>query len=224
VLADPEFPNAVTLAAVLLHAAGSREEAIAVTDLGLATLARLDAGLDAAVAAGRRANLLVLRLGPLEDLGRLEEALADVKEVQRLRALSPSDPDLPLVDAIRRLSESQQAADLAAAVGDLDFGDQAVGEAERLLVEAEREFGSGAFASVRVKVESARGDLLARRAERAGSGAERRRLLAEALRSYRSALALAERLGATGDVHGLSAQTLAELRRATAALEARLRP
>jgi hypothetical protein len=133
-LADAAFPGEVWLAIVILLDAGHREAALRVSNLGLEALARLDSGEpDAALAAGRRANLLVHRAAVLEQLARPAEALADFQELLRLRAVSPPDPDDLLADAIRRLSETLKAAELAGRAGDFDFAATALADVERLL-------------------------------------------------------------------------------------------
>jgi hypothetical protein len=223
-LADPDFPGEVWLAIVILLDAGDGETALRVSDLGLLALARLDRDEpDAALAAGRRANLLIHRAAVLEQFGRPAEALADFKELLRLRAASPPDPDDLLPDAIRRLSETLKAAELAGRAGDFDFAAACLADVERLLVETEARFGAPAFEPLRLELERIQGDLLWRRAEVGPGGGERRRLLAAALASYDGALVRAQRLGGAGTIHGIAAETLVELRRHRAELAAALR-
>jgi len=223
VLAEERFTHDVAGANLVLLRAGYLEEALRVSELGLESLARHPPpGLSKAALGKRRGALLVTRFAALEELGRHADALADAKELILLYEASPPDPDNFLSDSIQRMGSYQKAAELAAAAGDLDFATHALATGERVLAGAEERYGAVSFAGARIEHERSRGDVLARQAE-AANPSDRRRLLAEALATYRAALARADELGGTTAMHGTPPERIEELRRLVRELEARLR-
>jgi non-specific serine/threonine protein kinase/serine/threonine-protein kinase len=216
-LADERFTHEVGQATFLLLGAGHAQEALRISNLGLEALVRQPPTVGAEGPGGRRAALLIHRAAVLEVLGRPAEALADFREILRLRAGTTPDPDNLLAESIRNISEGQKAAELAAVAGDLDFALEALAGAMRSLAAAEERFGAGPFTAARVELERSRGDVILLQASRAGS-AERARLRATALAVYRSALGLAEGLG-NDTKHGVVPERVDELRRRVRQLE-----
>ncbi len=223
-LEQEAFLAEVAAANLILIRADHAEEALRLSELGLAAFDRRPTPeLEPAARGARRAQLLVTRADALEALGRYAEALADVREIAALQAAQPPDPDDLLADSIRRLSNSQRAAELGAAAGDLAFALRSLADGEQVLAAAEERYGAGPFAGARIEIERARGDVLVRQAAEATAPAERRRLLAAALATYRSALERADALGGAAALHGTPPERIDELRRLVGELAARSR-
>lgn len=209
---------------LVLIRAHHAEEALKLIELALAVFDRRPTpGLEPTVRGARRANLLVSRAATFQALGRPAEELADVREIAAWQAAEPPEPDIPLADAIVRISNSQRAAELGAAAGDLAFAVESLVACEKVLAAAEQEYGAIAFAGARIELERARGDVLVRQAEGAAAPAQRRRLRAAALAAYRSALARADALGGAAALHGTPPERIEELRRLARELAGRLR-
>jgi hypothetical protein len=222
-LAEEQFTHEVAAGNLVLLRVGHYEEGLRLSELGLEALARHPPPrLSAAALGGRRAMLLVTRFAALDWLARKAEAFADLKEAVSLYEKSPLDPDNFLNEAIQRMGNYQRAAEWAAAAGELDFATRALAEGERLVAAAEQRYGAAMFAGARIELERSRGDVLALRAESAAPP-ERRRILAEALATYRAALVQAESLGGAAAMHGTPPDRLEDLRRLVHKLEARLR-
>jgi hypothetical protein len=222
-LDEERFVGEVAPASLVLIRAHHAEEALRITELGLAAFERRPTpGLDPAARGARRAKLLVTRADTLERLGRHAEALTDVREIAALQAALEPDPDDLLADAIGRMSNSQKAAELAVAVGDLDSAIRYLAEAEGVLASSEQRYGAPAFASVRMELERTRGDVWVRKAQQASLPGERDRLLSLALASYRTALAGVDALGGAAALHGSPPDRIDELRRLARSLEERV--
>jgi hypothetical protein len=200
-LSEERFTHEVAPGNLVLIRAGHDEEALQLADLGLDALARHPPPTLSKVALGRRrSDLLVARVAALQSLGHHAAALATQKEAIGLHEASPPDPDDFLVDSIqwmgntrgRRSGRRRQASSRATS---------ALAKAERVIAAAEQRYGAEAFAGARIEIDRSRGDVLARQAE-AASPAERRRLLAAALATYRAALSRADALGGAAVMHG----------------------
>jgi hypothetical protein len=221
-LDEERFIGEVAPANLVLIRAQHAEEALRISELGLEAFDRRPTpGLEPAVRGARRAKLLVTRSDALETLGRYAEALIVVREIEALHAATPPDPDDLLADAIGRMSNSLKAGELAVAAGDLAYALRSLEEGERVLAAAEQHYGAAAFAALRIELEHARGNVLARQAELATTAAERDHLLSVALANYRSALARADALGGAAAMHGTSPERIEDLRRLARELEAR---
>jgi hypothetical protein len=222
-LAEPRFPVMAQYATRILLETGHAEEALRVNTLALEALDRGPRGGPPnypALQAG--ASLLDVRINALRSLGRPAEALDVLKNMLRMRAAIPVDSDAALAASISKIGDLQEAALLAADIGDFRFAEASLADGERFLVEAEDRWGARAFGSQRVEIEWARGRVLERRAAKTSPSAERRRLLAVALSEYRAAVGRAERLGGAGQVHGIDVDRLEGFKRDKERVEAML--
>jgi non-specific serine/threonine protein kinase/serine/threonine-protein kinase len=221
--AQRRFPVMAQSATFILLETGHAEEALRVNTLALQALDRGQGGPPSYPALQARASLLDARINALRSLGRPAEALDVLKNMLEMRAAIPVDSDAALAASITNIGDMQEAAILAAEIGDFQFAEASLADAGRFLVEAENRWGAPAFGSQRLEIEWARGHVLERRAARTPSSAERRRLLAAALAAYGTALDLAARLGGAGRVHGITADRLTQFRRDKDRVEALLR-